>query len=154
MAEHKTEDTLVTFRLGSILQDILGDLDFTPLHIENAQMIALVCKDKTHIHVQFNDLDTEKPLIKPLLWNKKAWDTLYKKWLNDKKRSERERKMSNINTENIERIARWLSKRTGLPYNEAYETGKLMFFQNLKSKNFAFFRELGITIEEYNEQNT
>ena len=70
--------------------------------------------------IQWNDLESNKPLDKPLLWWKNAWDKTYFNYVKRKQEEAEARKEWNLLNENTTRIARAMAKKYGVEDAEVF----------------------------------
>lgn len=151
----------ITLNLKYFLEHhCLKEQDSIPVPLLTAQLISAIDSDEQFVHVQFtalsqlNNYDCKnppssaqlvgEPLNNPIVWWKSAWEIYYPRIVRDKINSFNERKKNNVNSENIERIARKLRAMTRLPI----ESTRMMAVEMWKNPDKEFLRGMGIHIEE------
>jgi len=101
---------LVTFRLSSIVSDLLRGSDYVVVSKETAELVLIACKNQHTCHVQLpsdENLDIfNKPITESRLWSFACWQASTERWLRQKKRSDDERDARNIFDANVRLVAR------------------------------------------------
>jgi len=155
------EDKSITFPFYYFLeQHCIGSLDNVAVPSYSATLIQATDNNEEITHVQFNSLDhlsnydsrNPPPRIQiegaqlklPIVWWKKSWDIYYPKIVANKISAFDERRINNINSENIQRISRWVKATMYLPQDAAIKIAIEMY----KTPDKDFFKRLGILIEE------
>ena len=107
----------ITIKVSRFLDYILGSLEKVSIEKEEAKVLEIL--ELPSIHVQFNSLETDKPLDKPLLWWSKEWYKDVKRREKIKKESELRRLAANKQSENIQKVLQFFTKKYHLPEKEA-----------------------------------
>jgi len=98
-------EKMFTLPLQRFVYYYLSTIDKRQLEYEDALVIAAIDKDEVFCHVQFIDLDTNKKLDKPLLWNIADWKSDYQVFKSKKKQSAIQRIKWDIAKQNLELVA-------------------------------------------------
>jgi len=149
----------ITFpSLKQFLDDYLGDLDKASISYINALIIQAADPNEELCHVQLEDLteyntsdygsahqasSTSKTLNNPIIWWKKSWNIWYPAYTKRKQDDLEQRRRNNIQSENIDRIAKKLAAITTC----SKESMRPAAFTMLKNCPQAA-KELGVKLEE------
>lgn len=145
MSSPTTDELHITLPFKDFLDNALGELDNVPIkRMHVAQVIAMTDFNEQFVHIQFEDLETGKPLNRPLMWNIKDWKTNYGKFLRDKKIAELRRIAANKQTDNITSVQKHLMKKFKLDE----DTAKLAAQRMATKGNPEILKAMGISIEE------
>ena|SRR5689334_3685857 len=103
---------LVTFRLSSIVTDLLRGHDYVNVSQETAELLLVACKNQHTCHIQLpfhENLDIfNQPITEPRLWAFNAWQASTERWLRQKKISDNERDKRNIFDANVKIVTKAL----------------------------------------------
>ena len=150
MTNEKLEEPLITIRVSRFLFYVLGSLEKVPIEPEEAKVLELL--NTQSIHIQWDDLDFPyKPLEKPFLWQWKYWHIDTKRRAIEKQRAEIERKASNKQRENIEKIIKFLTRKYHLPEKEATFAARSMIL-NSHDIDKSYLEALGIRLDALTEE--
>lgn len=104
----KYEDKPFQTTLKRYLKQILGSLHCVALDRLDAIVLQETDSEERYVHVQFHDLETGEPLDPPLVWNKKDWLSAEHRVNHNKRVSELRRNAAVKQTENINKVMRYL----------------------------------------------
>lgn len=110
----------ITIKFSNFLKYTLGSEESFPLEYEDALVLKHVIKNPS-VYIQMEDLDTNKELLHPLMWNSKRWMENLQRRAKMREDSELRRKGVDKNRENITSIARFLQKKYSLPTDIALQ---------------------------------
>jgi hypothetical protein len=120
---HTLPDT-ITLPLKDYVDDLLGSLEhgIDKKSVKQSTALVVAEKDKTErlVHVQFNDLQTDEPLTRPVIWRINDWKSHFLKHERDKAESAKRRREANLRDENTERLIKAMMKATGLQDKELF----------------------------------
>lgn len=136
----------ITLRLSRFLHYALGNLPSAPIAKEEAQLLEILQIDT--LYIQWNDIDTGKPLKLPILW-------LLAKWREDEKHRAELRRQHEIHKkavaklhESVENLARVLSKRTGFSVDQMLWTAA----QIIQRGDLEMVKQFGVELPERTEE--
>lgn len=108
------EDNYFKVKFRNFLGYTLGTKENFPLEFEDALLIKHTMNQQA-VHIQMEDIDSNKSLLHPLMWNKKAWMEDIQRRARIKRESELRRVAVDKNRENIQSICKFLMKKYSLP---------------------------------------
>jgi hypothetical protein len=132
-------------RYSTSLEDLKDKVE---IETEDALLLRAFDYSEQYIHVQFHDLETEKPLKMPLLWQIHEWKTYHHKVMMDKKKADRERRQRCIVTENIELVCKILCRQNDFTYPEDSYIYRPLATKIAVEKNKVLAAKFGITLDE------
>ena len=122
MSNEKTiKDTLATFRLVSIVDDLLDGQHYRPISMSTAEVLLLHTRNSVLCHVQFpSDMDVDlygRFIDKPVLWELNAWRTSSERVLKARLYSQKQRETRHILDANILLVARRICRMTSINFD-------------------------------------
>lgn len=143
---------LVTFRLSTIVSDLLRGHDYVNVSQETAELLLLACKNQHTCHIQLpchENLDIfNQPITQPRLWAFNSWQSSTERWLRQKKRSDDERDARNIFDANVKLVTRAILRISPINQDAAMMLARHALLSHPDSIPAMGVRKLITTVEE------